>query len=515
MRRYISIFCVALIVVMCMVSPVSAADLNDTTYFNVMNYSLPNSGSGTLVWYSEPVFFEVPYGIYPYVDFVVRSNSSTLNAYSTPEPGGSKLELNVILIGTYSSTYLYRVYGNTHGYSSDRLYIDFTLQDSSYVDFLSFYASNVTTNYFDSDCNMTIGTVDYDSNIHFVSTDEINYRTFTGTSDYMLANYTSYLYNLNWKKYDYIDYIVFLSVDSVTTITCTMGGVNVPFEISFIDNDAMLYHDFMISIRVDCRELDRTSSDYPMVTFQGNVACDELNMIAVMSCYGVVVNSLDIEMGVLQKFMHLVSNGLTNIGNLISTHTATLKTQATLIRSNINTNFESLDTWISTMNENLDSELTKIRVAINDRFAELDTWITDQTTSLVASIEAMDLNLDGEINKVRVAINTNFTKLDQWLLNQTETLENAIRGDTTPGDNFQDDVDEKDSQLDQMAAVMDSVDQPDLNKVNVSADTYVDSTILAASMSGITAVIGGPVFLDIIMMSLMMATAGYVLFGKR
>ena len=66
-----------------------------------------------------------------------------------------------------------------------------------------------------------------------------------------------------------------------------------------------------------------------------------------------------------------------------------------------------------------------------------------------------------------------------------------------------------------MAAIMESVDQPDLNSVNVSADTYVDSTVLAASMSGVTSVIGGPVFLDVIMMSLMMATAGYVLFGKR
>lgn len=413
MRRYISLACVALIVVMCIVSPVNAVD-NELAMMDVLQYTSVNSEGNFFSFTGSTVIdLELPYNTFLYsVDLL-------FNAYGVTSIevlwGGQEFPLSITSIGNG----LFRAIGYITGnYTSLSLRFNNNGSAPTYVTLISCRVDTLDVSSFDSEAYCTIATVDYDSTIHYVPTDTINYRSFKGTDEALVSAYRLDLYNLDWRKYDFIDYLIYLSVGSVDSITCELDGVIVPHTVSILDNSTEFSNDYLICIRVDCRNLDRSVNGVaPYVSITGNVILGEVNLVSVMSCVG-------------------------------------------LIDSNIN--------WVNIF-------LRKILSSLNEKLDSIIYWIKYYS--------------------------------DQILV--------AIRGDTAPGNEFQQEVEQKDQQLKDMAAVMDSVDRPDTNSVIVSADTYVDQTVLATSMQGLTAVISMPVFLDVIMMSLILATAGYVLFGKR
>lgn len=454
MKRYISLFCVALLVVASIVSPVQASSIDavPSNYIDLLDYyTVRNSGSNFFSFSgSADNFIDLPSSFYSnYVDILFSVNGPALSAFEIYW-NSSKYNLNIESCGNG----FYRAYGAIRIDSYSRVYFSTSnTSGTSYVQLWSFKMFSPGTSS-ESECYCAIGTVDYDRTIHYVPGDEINYRTFTGTTDYQLAGYTLNIYNLDWKKYDYIDYYLYTTVDSITSVSCTIGDKTVPFEISYIDNDSMTSNDFCYSITVDCTGLDRSVDDYPLIVVYGNVVTNGVNMISMLGCRGYVsLNTIDPQ-------VHFLSKIKTSLDNILSS---------------ISSNFSNLNAWIITQTNSISTSFSTLRSEITTHFSNLNSWITAQTT----------------------------------------ILERAIRGDTAPGNSFQDQVSQKDQQLNDMAAVMDSVERPNINSVNVSPQNYVDGTVLAASMSGITSVIGAPVFLDVIMMSLIMATAGYVLFGKR
>ena len=424
MKRILSVLLI-LSLCCCMAFPVSATTV-DHYRFNVLDLCTLNDEGNQTYLNSGDNSVTFNYGfrsIVSGVDILCKFYVAPSAVYFV-DFAGNRHPLEVVSLGND----LYRVYGSFNISDNTNITLVISTTQSNSVDFYSFYVSSVASTYFDSECYCNIGTVDYDSTIHFVPTDEINYRTFRGTDDFLLANYSLYLYNLDWRKYDYVDFLVLCNVDSVSSVTCTIGSLNVPFEVSFIDNDSMTAHDFLFSVRVDCRGLDRSSSDYPTVYVEGNVITGELNMISVMACSGVLDTTLNTEFTLLQRIKNAITSGFGDLENTLYTY-----------------------------------------------FSYINSWMNDQTSAIVS----------------------------------------ALRGDTAPGDSFQSDVAEKDSELKDMAAIMDSVDKPDVNGIDVNVNDYVDSNILAGSMYGISYVASSPLFSDVLLMAVLLATAGFVLYGKR
>lgn len=124
-------------------------------------------------------------------------------------------------------------------------------------------------------------------------------------------------------------------------------------------------------------------------------------------------------------------------------------------------------------------------------------------------------SINSRLTSILQVVNVHSSNLRSWISSQTDAIVSAIRGDTAPGNDFQDQVSDKDSELKDMAAVMDSVTKPDLNDISVEVNDYVDPNILASSMSGISSVAASPIFSDVLLMAIILATAGYVLYGKR
>lgn len=80
---------------------------------------------------------------------------------------------------------------------------------------------------------------------------------------------------------------------------------------------------------------------------------------------------------------------------------------------------------------------------------------------------------------------------------------------------FQQQVDEQSQQLQDMAGIMDSVEKPALDSFDVSVDSYVSQTDVTALAAPMAVFFEGEIFGSVIMMSILLATAGYVLYGKK
>lgn len=91
----------------------------------------------------------------------------------------------------------------------------------------------------------------------------------------------------------------------------------------------------------------------------------------------------------------------------------------------------------------------------------------------------------------------------------------APDGAQEDADNFESDVNEKNEELGEMTDIMNSVEKPNVEDINMSIDSLVDPSVLAVSTEGLSSILGNQVILRILILSLTMATVGYVLFGKR
>lgn len=123
-------------------------------------------------------------------------------------------------------------------------------------------------------------------------------------------------------------------------------------------------------------------------------------------------------------------------------------------------------------------------------------WLSRQYTSIKSTIVSVK---DGIVS----ALTSGFNRLAELL---------GASGNT---DQFQDDVDQQGDKLDDMQQVMDSVTMPVLDSLNVDPGSFVNQSDVQLLVSPITAIYDVPIFKTILLMSIMMATSGYVLFGKR
>lgn len=74
------------------------------------------------------------------------------------------------------------------------------------------------------------------TSISYKPTDSLNRRTWTGAA-YSATNTVSLQFHPNvdnWKGYDYLDFLIYLKLNSISSISCYYDGKSVPFEISEI-----------------------------------------------------------------------------------------------------------------------------------------------------------------------------------------------------------------------------------------------------------------------------------------
>lgn len=501
MKRIISLCCVALILVMGVAVPVRADDTFYPGWIDLLEFSSANDSGSNLVYFdassgSEVIRFSYPSGIdLAYVDILFRTDASspTLSVYAS--------DLTVVYLGKDANYKLYRAYGNTRSYNT---LVDLTVnyKSGTWIDFLRFNVSSVDPVGHDIEAYCQIVSAEFEDTIHYVPDDEINHRIFQSTSDFSQTFFYNYIYSNDWKKYDYIDFQLTYNCFSITSVSAVMGNVNVPLEYSYLNDTSIDGNSYFLTVRLDVSQLDKTSDDYPMLVVMGRLDTNTLNSIGFTNCSGVIVGNSDSYLGFHFK----------NLRKWLSSQTSSLVSSISSLSSNLNT-------WIQTQTTAIQTQFTQLKTALSTHFTNLTTAIQTQFTQLKTALSTHFTNLTTAIQtqftQLKTALNTHFSNLSSWISQQTATLEAAIRGDTAPGNSFQDDVSDKDEQLDDMAEVMDSVTKPAIKDINVSVNQYVKPADMQLLATPLSVFFEADLFRSMIIMSILLATVSFTLYGKR
>lgn len=479
MKRFISLSCAVLFLVCCIAVPANAADINNNTFFNVLDFASANSSGSNYVQVPSNGSFSYNWTQYSsvyYVELLVNIIGAVPSAVYF-----DTYDRDDLLTIDHISGDLYRIYGKC-GYGSvyTSASIRFVSSGTSFVTVNGFNLLTVANNHILSEAYCEIASPVFDGTIHYVPTDEINYRIIDAAANFQNNYFFAYIWSDDWKEYDYLDFQLMFDCLNITSINAVMGSINVPIETTIYDSTSVDGNRYFVSMRMDLSGLDRSTSDYPMITVMGRLNTSVINSINFVGCSGfVLTDSIDPYIYWYQKIFSSVSSGFTNLGTWISNQTTSLLNS------------------LSSLKDSISSFSDRVSQLFSDWFYTLHNWVIEQTTAIGKYF--------GDY----------FTYLHIWMNESTAALESAIRGDTDPGNDFSDEVDQKDQAFDDMAQVMDSVTKPDVQDINVSVDQYVkpaDVQILAAPL---TVFFEADLFRNMIIMSILLATVSFTLYGKR
>lgn len=140
---------------------------------------------------------------------------------------------------------------------------------------------------------------------------------------------------------------------------------------------------------------------------------------------------------------------------------------------------------------------------LKGQYNSIKNSISSGFNSVVSGLTAVDNSIRNWLSTVNQTITNGFNRLADFL------------GASGDNQQFEDDVGQQGDKLDDMEQVMDSVTKPALDSINVDPGSFVNQSDVHLLVSPIAVIYDVPIFKTILLMSIMMATAGYVLFGKR
>lgn len=419
-------FLLLVLFIVLFVIPVSAADMNDDNFVNVLEFtSFDTDGDNIISIKSGDNNFSVslPQTSYTrYIDMLFLT--SRVSDFSIS--AGTASDLNTLTVEQISSN-LYRAYGQVYyGRYSE---VNFLINSVSagYIEVLQFRYASQNTNTYEIEAYCSINAADYQSTIHYVPTDTINYRSWTNSSTLENSFYQLYVWVEDWRKYDYIDIQLFLDVASIQTISGMMGPDNIDLDISFISSNQWDSNMFYVSIGIDCTQFTRTTDDDPQIIIFGNAKYDMPNSVNFVNCSGKVFRSV----------------------------------------------IDSNNYWFSTLVDTIKSSFASLNSKIDTKFSNLSTWIQNQTTAIV----------------------------------------NAINGDTSSGEEFQEELATRDEELENMSQIMDSIPKPDFD--DITLDIQVDNAALTPLTFQLNTLLTQSIFSSLFLMAFILAIAAYILYGKR
>lgn len=471
MKRIISLCCVCLTLLMTLAIPAKATEFtNDSNWIELLDYgTVNNSGeNGFTINGSGTITLELPASLpIGYVEILFYSNRTISSVICGRAPWGSGMTITKV-----SNTY-YRAYVSLPGTArSWTLPFSFTSAESGVDTRITLVSAkmstvNLTPQNINGQCDIFAG--DFVDTIYYNPSDDINYRIFDAPDDINELGFICYITVPDWKVFDCIDLQFLFSCFSINSITASIGSTNLPLTVSRYSSSNLGNNNHFISMRLDCAGIDRTTNDFPMITVMGNLNPGTTNSIDFANCSAfVIADTFEPDIFFLQRIYNFLSESWYEIYDWISEQTSILQQEFWDTVTSISMEFTNLKS-------NIDLNFSNLVSSIADWFSSLETQLETVTTRIVE----------------------------------------AIRGESVHGENFQEQVQNREDDLDDMAAVMDSVTKPDIDDIDVSIDSFVDPADVAVLATPLTVFLEADLFRTMIIMSILLATVSYTLYGKR
>lgn len=468
--------------------PVAAAE--DVKFINALDYDQVND-DGNFFYFEDSytVNLSLPFETYVYYVDLVFTSLSSLSKVSSFW-GSTENQLTVVALGDR----LYRAYGNVRFANYATLKFVFTGTGSTeYVTLLSCRVCPVSVNTYTQNTTIEISNNDASNNT-------VQYYTGSSTqyvkvpSDVSQNNqFVVYLYPTNvsdWKKFDFWDAQLFMQVGEIDSISAVMGDIILPIEYNYLNDTSLVLSEYYVTVSVDLRDLIRTSSDYPMIIITGSYFTGQNRISMFGSTGSVVVADVDPQ---YIYFRDLQSK----LESLFSAQNQFLE------------DIESTERLIYSYQIQYASDITSLISNLwnNSMKPFFESWLS--------SVQQKFEEVKQSIRDVKDEISNRYLDLSSKLTYEFNRLIDAIKGDGSQADDFNQDVQDKTDTLETMGDVFDSVTKPSVDDVQVEVSDIVSGDDVSGVTSVVSLILGNSYFLNVFMMAMIMATAGYVLYGKR
>lgn len=345
---------------------VSAEDFeNDTSWIDLYDYAAAEtsrnfSASSAL---AMMIYYNLPGRMRLYsFDFLVFITSSYIPELCIRTPSGTDVLMNRVQV----SNKIYRYYVDAYSANYDE--VDLVIRGSSgYAgSIISAKVSTSTKEYVSDIGTLSIDYVenDYTSTMSSAGSSVSYYTTVTQDTPYTLD-----LYSTNWKKYDYLEFVIETDGMSIDSIAGFHGNIGLDVQYNYFNSlyDGHTY----LALRMDLTGLDRDSSIIPRIVVSG-VVWDFFSV-----CLFGVTGYYDVDPP--DPYIYWLG----------SIH-AVLKYRLVEINNTISSGFGSVNGWLV------------------GHFTNLKTWLSDGFTNVVNSVNTGFSNLS-------TSLNTHFNNLKDWL----------------------------------------------------------------------------------------------------
>ena len=409
MKRYISLVLAAVVLICSLAVPSLAADFENVEWYQLLDYvSLNSSGNTTNINNSNVCYFAFNETRWiSSVDIIVSFIGQPITrVYHTYE--GTTKNLSILKIGDN----LYRIYGNITRSPYNGLHLTFESSGWTRIEFTSVKLLGIEYGFFEESAH-GYGTVvradDLNIGYNYQSLSSSFYYTYSG--DFNDRVFRTYYQFPNWRKYDYIDLQLYYVVDAITSISATIGDINIPVSCSYLDPTQSGSPGYFMTLRLDLTGLLRSSTDEIELQIIGLSSYDSSGLISIIGCSGYVpLNTID------PLFYH----------------------------------FRTLQ-----------------------------------------------------------------VKLEGWFSSLGDRIVNALNGDSSASDQFKDQIDQSNQELEDMSSVMNSFTTPDINSINVDVGAFVSPSDISSLTAPMSLLFESNIVTTCIMISIILATVMFVLYGKR
>lgn len=115
-----------------------------------------------------------------------------------------------------------------------------------------------------------------------------------------------------------------------------------------------------------------------------------------------------------------------------------------------------------------------------------------------------------------------FDKLGSWFSSLNASVDSwgqqivdSLTGDSSAADQFKDQIDQSNQDLADMSSVMNSFTTPDINSINVDVGSFVSPSDISSLTAPMSLLFESNIVITCIMISIILATVMFVLYGKR
>ena len=501
MKRYISL---ALAVVVLIISLAIPSYASEPVIMDILEYSsLNEDGTNSFNavdsgWYGFPNVT----GNFRYIDLVIRFSLPQESIPITFYPAHFGIRFDPIKIDDYT----YRWVGTidpTFPISTLEFQLSGSVNDCV-AEVLSCRVSSKDISSYD--CPVS-GYISYaggeEVSFYYNNWDDYSGANIYGSDDFNYDDFTSYLFIDDWKKYDFIDLEVYLNELSFYSLTVSLDGLSVPYTVSFINSQSS-FDIVAANIILDLTSVRRDIDGTLEVIITGGVPGinGRIGRFTVLHSFGLVNDSI---LNSNSIFWYRIKTFFTNQFSSLSTW---ISDQTSVISGKFDVLGEWLRVYFSNLGSTVSTEAQNIISSVSGNFASLGEWMRHYFGSLETTIS-------GHFASLGEWLRAYFTNLDNTISSWGQSIVDAINGDASDADEFKQQIDDSNKELNDMAAVMDSFTTPDINSINVDVGSFVSPTDITSLTVPMGMLFESDLVVTCIMISIILSTVMFVLYGKR